>query len=116
MAPRELDKTEWRGFCDRLSKALIGKRAEIEILSLALGDQIEAEWLPLLGIVYDPKTDTVEIALDGLDHMIRHPRALLADVASGGLVTLEIIEGDGTRQLVKMRDPLMLPPVSTTAG
>jgi Family of unknown function (DUF5335) len=48
MAPRELDKTEWRGSCDRLSKALIGKRAEIEVLSRTLGDQIEAEWLPLL--------------------------------------------------------------------
>jgi hypothetical protein len=55
MAQRELDK-EWRGFCDRLSKALIGRRAEIEILSLALGDQIETEWLPLLGISTIPRT------------------------------------------------------------
>lgn len=116
MARRELDKTEWRGFCDRLSKALIGMRAEIEVLSLALGVQIEAEWLPLLGVVYDPKSDVVEIALDGLDHMIRRPRALFADVGAGGLVMLEIIDGDGTRQIVRMRDPLMLPPVSATAG
>jgi hypothetical protein len=58
----------------------------------------------------------VEIVLDDLDHMIPHPRALRAEVENGGLITLEIIDGDGNRQLVGMRDPLMLPPVSATAG
>ena len=50
MTVRKLEKTEWRRFFDWVSKGLVGKRAEIEIASLALGDQIEAEWLPLLGI------------------------------------------------------------------
>ena len=50
MAIRKLEKTEWSPFFHRISKVLIGKRAEIEIASLALGDQIEAEWLPLIGI------------------------------------------------------------------
>ncbi len=63
MAIRKLDKTKWQAFFDRVSKGLIGKRAEIEIASLALGSQIEAEWLPLFGIVYDPKNDIIEIAL-----------------------------------------------------
>jgi Family of unknown function (DUF5335) len=67
MTVRKLEKTEWRRFFDWVSKGLVGKRAEIEIASLALGDQIEAEWLPLLGIAYDPKNDVLEIALDGLD-------------------------------------------------
>jgi hypothetical protein len=48
MAIRKLGKAEWQRYFDRISKAVIGKRAEIEIASLALGDQIEAEWLPLL--------------------------------------------------------------------
>jgi Family of unknown function (DUF5335) len=39
-------------------------RAEIEVASLALGDQVEAEWLPLLGIAYDPKDDLVQVALE----------------------------------------------------
>lgn len=116
MAPRKLDKTEWRAFCDRISKALVGKEAEIEVVSLALGDQIEAEWLPLLGIAYDPKDDVLEVALDGVDHLINRPQELYADVVAGGLVTMEVVDGEGARQIINLRDPLMLPPVSATAG
>jgi Family of unknown function (DUF5335) len=47
---RKLDKSQWRTFFDRLSKTLEGKQAEIEVASLSLGDQVEAEWLPLHGI------------------------------------------------------------------
>ena len=55
---------------------IVGFRLEIEVTSLALGDQVEAEWLPLLGLVYDPKDDLVEVALDGIDHMIPSLRLL----------------------------------------
>jgi hypothetical protein len=81
MTARKLEKTEWRRFFDWVSKGLVGKRAEIEIASLALGDQIEAEWLPLLGITFDPKNDILEIALDGLDHLISRPREIYIDEA-----------------------------------
>src|ERR1700716_2179183 len=37
-----------------VSKVLPAKQAEIEVASLKLGDQVEAEWLPLLGLAYDP--------------------------------------------------------------
>jgi hypothetical protein len=116
MATRKLDKSEWRAFCDRLPKGLIGKQAEIEIASLTLGSQVQGEWLPLLGIVYDPKSDAIEIALDGLDHLVNRPRDLYVDVGPGGMLSLEVIDSGGVRQIVKLRDPLMLPPVSATAG
>ena len=58
---------------------LEGKRAEIEVVSLRLGDQVEAEWLPLLGIAYDPNDDIVEIALEGLDHLIPNPREIYVE-------------------------------------
>jgi hypothetical protein len=92
-----------------MSKVLEGKRAEIEVASLAVGDQIEAEWLPLLGIVYDPKDDLIEVALDGLDHLIPHPREIYVENGGPMLNSLEIIDSEGTRQIVQLRDPLMLP-------
>jgi hypothetical protein len=52
---KKLENSEWRVYFDLISKALTGKRAEIEVASLKLGDQIEAEWLPLFGISYDPR-------------------------------------------------------------
>jgi Family of unknown function (DUF5335) len=76
MTARKLDKNQWRMFFDRLSKTLQGQQAEIEVASLSFGDQVEAELLPLHGITYDPNDDLVEVALEGLDHMIRKPREI----------------------------------------
>jgi len=112
MTTRKLDKTQWRTFFDRLSTTLEGKQAEIEIASLRLGDQVEADWLPLLGIAYDPNDDIVEVALEGLDHLIPKPRELYAEEGPGGLTALEIIDADDVKQIVKLRDPLRLPAPS----
>ena len=109
MTTRKLDKKQWRPFFDGVSKLLQGKQAEIEVASLSLGAQVEAEWLPLLGIAYDPKDDLVEIALEGLDHMIPRPREIYVEDGIGGLASLEIIDGDGQKQIVKLRDELALP-------
>jgi hypothetical protein len=114
MTTRKLDKTQWRTFFDRLSTTLEGKQAEIEIASLRLGDQVEADWLPLLGIAYDPNDDIVEVALEGLDHLISKPRELYVEEGPGGLTALEIIDADDVKQIVKLRDPLMLPSPSPT--
>lgn len=105
---RKLEKTEWQSFLQRVSKELTGKRAEIEVLSAKLGDQIEAEWVALLGVAYDPKSDIIEVALDGLDHMITKPQELYAEEAAGHLVNLEVVDAAGVHQIVRFKDPLML--------
>jgi Family of unknown function (DUF5335) len=116
MAAQKIEKPEWQTFFDTLSKALLGMHAEIEVASLALGDQIEAEWLPLLGIAYDPKDDVLEIALDGLDHLIHKPRELYADSGAGALLSFEVIDADGVAQIIMLREPLMLPAPLPTTG
>jgi hypothetical protein len=113
MAITKLEKPEWHSYFDNLSKVLIGKSAEIEVDSLDLGQQIEAEWAPLLGIVYDYKNDVVEILIDGLDHLIHNPREVYIDQQAGGLASLEVIDDEGIQQIVKLRDPLMLPAPSS---
>lgn len=110
-----LDRREWADFFKHLSKALIGKRAELEVASLALGDQIEAEWLPFLGIAYDPKRDTIEILLEGVDHLINRPNKVYVAEGPGGLISLEIVDAEDARQILKLRDPLMLPPPQRAA-
>ena len=42
---RKLDKRQWHTVFDRLSKALEGKQAEIEVASLSLGNQ-RSSFLP----------------------------------------------------------------------
>lgn len=112
MTTRKLDKAEWHAVLDRISKGLDGKLVEIEIASLALGDQVEAEWLPLIGLVYDPKDDMVEVALERLDHMIRKPREIYVVEDAGRVESLEVIDAEGGRQIVKFKDPVVLPPTS----
>jgi hypothetical protein len=109
MTVRKLEKNDWHPLLARISKILEGKQAEIEVASLALGSQVQANWLQLLGLAYDPKDDILEIALDGLDHMIRKPRTIYIDEQPGGLASLEIVDADGVTQIVKLKEPLMLP-------
>jgi hypothetical protein len=107
MAISKLEKTEWRPFFDRLSKGLPpGNRAEVEVFSLGLGDQIEAEWVPMIGIVYDHKDDLIEIALEGLDHMIRHPVQVYVDEGDAGVQSMEVINSEDVREIVKLREPV----------
>jgi hypothetical protein len=113
MQTRKLEKTEWGPYADRVSRALIGKQAQVEVVGLELGDQVEAEWLPLLGITYDHKDDVFEIALEGLDHLIHHPREVYVAEGPTGVSSLEVVDAEGTRQIVRLKDPLALPPPGT---
>ena len=111
MAIAKLEKEAWHPYFDRVSKLLGGtKRAEVEVAALNLGDQVEAEWLPLTGLVYDPKDDLIEVLLEDLDHLIYKPREVFIDQEAVLLKSVEVIDEEGVRQIIKLRDPLMLPP------
>ena len=107
---RVIPKPEWRSYFDRVSKVLLGKRAEIEVATLDLGDQIVAEWLPMLGITYDSQDDLLDVALDRTSHLIRRPREIVVEESETGLKSVAIVDADGARQIVNLKDPLMLPP------
>jgi hypothetical protein len=105
----KLDKSTWQQYFDTLSKIVVGKQAEIEVASLRLGDQYEAKWVQFLGVSYDPKGDELEILLEGLDHLIPKPREIYVEGGPAALSSIEVIDNDGNQQIVKLRDPLMLP-------
>jgi hypothetical protein len=109
MALQKIERIEWRVFCDRMSKSLLGKWAEIEIASAQTGVHLEARWLPAIGVTYDPNDDVVAILLDGLDHRISHPRELYAEIGIQGLESLGILDENRTWQILVLREPLMLP-------
>ena len=118
MAATEIDRSSWAPFLDSVTNSLTSKQAEIEVVSLDLGNQVEADWTPLIGITYDHKNDLIEIALDELDHLVRSPRQVFIDYAVGGiLAAIEIIDADGNRQIVKLKEPLALPvPTADAPG
>jgi hypothetical protein len=105
-----VDKSNWRAAADLLSKAIHGQPARVEVISEDLGDQIEAEWAPLLGVTYDPKDDLFEVQLQGVDHLISHPRSFAVRERDGLAESLAVVDGDGTEHIVQLRDPIALPP------
>ena len=102
-------QTEWRPFFDRMSRALLGKWAEVEVASLDLGDQIVIEWVPMIGITYDSRDDLLDVALDRANHLIRHPRQIVVEQGPTGVTSVAVVDADGLQQVVRLKTPVMLP-------
>jgi hypothetical protein len=109
MTISKLEKTKWQAYFDRVSKILEGQRAEVEAASLRLGDQVEAEWLPLSRITYDSAGNAIKLTLDGRDHAIQKPQDVFVDQEAVLLTSMEVIDSDDVRRIIRLRDPMMLP-------
>ncbi len=109
MTIRKLRRDDWSGFCAHVTRGFLGKRVDIEVASLQIGFQPEARRLPLIGISYDPKSDVLELLLGEFEHLIRAPREFYVDEEPLDITSLQIIDADGVRQILILRDPLMLP-------
>ncbi len=116
MATRKLEKAQWKDYFDAVSREIPGKQVELEVASLRLGDQIEAEWVPLTGLTYDPKDDLFEVVTEALDHLIQRPQEIYVQYDSDGLHSVEVIDADGNRHIVQLKSPLALPEPLTQAS
>jgi hypothetical protein len=106
---RNLQKSEWHAFFGVVSKALLGARAEVEVAGLELGDQVVAEWVPVLGVTYEGNDDLLDVALDSGSHLIRQPRDIAVQETGSGLEALTVVDGNGTTHIVRFKAPLTLP-------
>lgn len=111
----QLKKEDWSAFFHWVSQTLAGTLAEIEVASIAIGHQVQAEWVNLLGVAYDDKDDLVEVVLPGLDHMIHHPHEIFVDEDAFGLLVIDIIDKEGVHQIIRFKQPLLLPSPDSPA-
>jgi len=64
-----------------------------------------------------PKDDIIEIALEGVDHLIPKPREVYVEENGLELSSLEVIDAEGTHQIIVLKDPMMLPaPAAQSHG
>jgi hypothetical protein len=110
MTLRKLDKSEWHAYCDRLSKDLVGSRSGSATVSLAVNHEAIAEWVPLLGIAYEPKKDLFEIVLQDLEHWVHHPQTFYVDEGPKGVAGLEIIDAQGLRHTLSLFQSIQIYP------
>lgn len=109
MPLRQLAKSQWQAYFDRVSVALAAKRAEVEVAGLGLGDQTEADQLPLIGLTYEPARDLLTVALEGIQHLIHHPREIHIDHELDWLQRVEVTDREGNLHIVTLDEPLALP-------
>jgi len=109
MTTERLERQAWHGYFDAMSKVLPGKQAEIEVNSLRIGAQLAADYAPLLGITYDERSEVLEILIEGLDHTIAHVREVFVDHDGVNLKSVSVTDADGVQQVIRLRDPTMLP-------
>ncbi len=109
MASHALTQHQWKPYFDRMARQLAGAQAEVEVESLAMGSQIQAEWVPLIGISYDPHDNAISIALEGLQHFVRNPMTIFVDDNAGEVSCVEIRDEQGGQTIVRLRYPLALP-------
>ncbi|WP_445664688.1 DUF5335 family protein [Fodinibius sp. AD559] len=108
MPIREIEKEEWQNYFDAFSKKYLKDEepeyVEITVLDDSAGAQLESHWMPLRGITFDDKNDLLEIELDKLKRLIRHPEKIYVDEADNGwLLSLEVVQRDGTKDIIETR-------------
>jgi hypothetical protein len=102
MATIRLDEEEWQRYFDKAAGALHGRKATVEVVAADVGAQFAAENLGIVGITYDPKDRLLEVALDGMDHMIRHPQEIYVDQTPHGIAVVEAVDADGRKHIVQI--------------
>ena len=109
MTLTQLAKPQWQSYFDRVAKALGAKLVQVEITGLGLGDQARAESLPLIGISYDPRSDILAVALEGIEHNIQHPKQIHVEQNVESVYSIEAVDDEGEHHILLLRDPLRLP-------
>ncbi len=112
MATRKLETGELESYFDRVSRTLGTQQVEIEVASLDLGDQIEAQWTGLTNISYDPRSGMLDVAGPTLDHRISDPAAVYVQESEDTLHAVEVERRDGANEIIKLSRPLSLPAPS----
>ncbi len=115
MKTTTLEKSTWEEYLNHFSKALGACLTEVEVAGLDVGDQIEAEWIVLSGISYDPKDDIVVVDMvskddENFEHIIRKPVELVVQEDVDGVKSLTVVDADDHKQIIHLKKPLALPP------
>jgi hypothetical protein len=105
----ERPKEDWHKLLDDLPLERAGDDITIELLDAELGDEFEAERMPLAYIEYDEHSDEASVGVGGRDgryqvvlrHSIEHPTSILTDSEPPLLpLAVQIVGADGSETLV----------------
>jgi hypothetical protein len=105
---KRLSQDTMEEYFDRFNKRFLNLEstdvADVEVLGLDLGDQVESDGAHLIGITYDPGTHALEVALEAGDLRAYRPKEVWAVEEDDGFIrALEIVRDDDTSEIVRVR-------------
>jgi hypothetical protein len=105
-----LARPQWDSYLESLTKEREGDPATIEVVSDDVGDQVEAEPLPLAYLEYDRHDDVVIVGVGGRDrrypvllrHFIYHPVCISVRPSLADPAALEVETEHNTATLITL--------------
>jgi hypothetical protein len=77
---------------------------DVEVLEPDWGHQTPLQGSRLIGITYDPRSNSLEFALDWGDHRVTEPEEVWTiEEADGFVSALEVVRRDGLREVVSVK-------------
>ena len=112
---------DWTRFFDAFSRRHQGWLASLTVLDPRLGAQVEAEGVPLQGIVADARSRGITIQMgqrpDDVEHAVRRPRRVWVELApDGSELAIEIESDDGTKAILEFRAAALPETVNGLSG
>ncbi len=104
-----LEQRDWQKILDHISRSENIHKVTIEVTREDIGVQKEVEDVPLHGLSYDPRGETIAIRAGAVEHMIHRPAGIEIAHAGTDLICLEVIGSDKARHLISFLPPLHLP-------
>lgn len=107
MLNHRIERADWGASFDRLTAShtdIPGQATARLKISRPAGDASrddithDRSWLPFVRVRWEPRRETITVALDGLDHRIEAPLVVWADNAPGGPVRRLLILGADRRR------------------
>ena len=109
----QLPNEAWSDFFDDITNSMHGRLVELDVIGVDLGALVEAEWLSLIGMTYEPVEDTLYVYVDSpegsVDHAIEHPRRIYVELDASGMNQLVVFDSAEHGQFMRLRPPLVLP-------
>lgn len=109
MTTRKLEPGEWQGYFDTVSKRIPSVRVGVSILGDDIGVQPEVQGSPLVGISWDHNDRVLTVDTANWSHRVERPAAISVCEEGGTLSCIEVVEADGTKQIVELKALPALP-------
>lgn len=106
---KQLKVEEWKSYFDAFTREHLRPEATgiatIQAVSPEIGDQTLAENARLLGISYDPHGKTLDVLLEGEDHMVFRPSEVwvLEGDREDCIATFELVRDDGVKEILQVQ-------------